>query len=169
MLTNLIFCQAHHPIDCNKKKKRSFHTTNSTNKDTKSPRSSSCMSLYENKISWNSENMQMRSEKQQSKTLNQLVLCFIIPFQSMRHSTAGKWCVCVLALAQMHYLFRHVSESLQCSDMHIIKVCSATVQLNIILFPLPFQTAALQEIIPNKILYIFPTSSILSTCPSHRS
>jgi len=39
--------------------------------------------------------MQMRWEKQQPKTLNQLVLCFIIPFQNMRHSTAGKRCVCV--------------------------------------------------------------------------
>jgi len=102
-----------------------------------------------------------------TKTLNQLILCFIIPFQNMSHSTAGKWCV--LALAQMCYLFRHVSVSVQCSDMHIIKVCSATVQLSIILFPLAFQMAALQEIIPIKILYMFPTSSILTTCPSHPS
>jgi len=81
-------------------------------------------------------------------------------FQNMRHSTAGMWCVCVcvLVLAQMHYLFRHVSESLQCSDMHIIKICSATVQLSIILFPLAFHMAALQEIIPIKILYMLPTS-----------
>ena len=95
----------------------------------------------------------------------------------MRYGTAGKWCmgvcvcvcVCVLALAQMHYLFRHVSESLKCSDMHFTKVCSATVQLSIILFPLAFQMAVLQEIIPIKILYMFPTSSILTTCPSHPS
>jgi hypothetical protein len=120
------------------------------------------MSLYEHKISLNSENMQIRWGKQQS---NQLVLCFFIPFQNMSHSTAGKWCV--LVLAQMCYFFRHVSESVQCSDMHIIKLCSATVQHSITLFPLAFQMAALQEIIPIKMLYMFPTSSILTTCPSH--
>jgi len=158
-------------VACNKqinKQKRgggeSCHRMNSTNKDTKSPKPSNYMSLYEHKISWNSENMQMRWEKQQSKTSNQLV--FVLYYSISKHETQHCWyvcvcvcvCVCVLALAQMHYLFRHVSESLQCSDMHIIKVCSATVHLSIILFPLAFHVTALQEIIPIKILYMFFTS-----------
>ena len=126
--------------------------------------------------------MQMRWEKQQSKTSNQLVLCFTVPFQNTRHSTASKWrahmCVCVCAcvrgvhvrvLAQMCYLFRHASDTLQCCDIHIIKVCSATVQLSILLFPSAFQMAALREITPTKILHTLPPSSILNTCPSHPS
>jgi hypothetical protein len=66
-----------------------------------------------------------------------------VGFVLMHHNIAGKWCVCVLVLAQMRCLFRHVSESLHCSDMQIIKVCSTTIQLSIILFPVPFEMAAL--------------------------
>jgi hypothetical protein len=75
-------------------------------------------------------------------------------------------CACVRACQ----LSRHVTESLQCSTVHIINVCICPSPIKYhLLFPSAFQMAAFQEIIPIKILYVLPTSSILTTHPSHPS